>query len=205
MGPKWGSRRGDRGERVGTVLMTPHAMRYAWAGGLGEGSCDGTLARPYARGGYVAPGWPPPSRQGTEVPRRGVAGARVTRPFARAKRGPRNGVPPAAPRRATRKGLAPRSAPAGWGLRAAPRPFCRRPQQWGRPARQGPADGHTGAAGLHTHLVLATHNISEKKAIFFSIFPPSEAQAWPGGAPAAPDRGARRSATFSDDCAVGSG
>ena len=86
------------GTPLGRVFMAPSAGGYAWDWCPRGGGCDGTLARPYARGGYVAPGWAPPSRQGAEAPRRGVAGARATRPFARAKRGPRSGVPPAAPR-----------------------------------------------------------------------------------------------------------
>ena len=151
--------------------MTPHAMRYVWVGDLGESSCDGTLARSYARGGYVALGWSPPSRQGTEVPRRGVADARVTRPFARAKRGPRNGVSPAAPRRATRKGLAPRSAPAGWGLRAAPVPSVGDLSNGGgRPGRARPTA--TPAQPVSTPTSSSRHTTSAKKKRFFSDFFP---------------------------------
>ena len=94
-GGSWGV---SGGISLGTVFMAPSGGRFAWDWCPRGGGCDGTRARPYARGGYVAPGWAPPSRQGAEAPRRGVAGARATRPFARAKRGPRSGVPPAAPR-----------------------------------------------------------------------------------------------------------
>ena len=153
------------------MFIAPQELRYAWDWCPRGERCDGTLARPYARGGYVALGWAPPSRQGTEVPRRGVAAARVRRPFARAKRGPTNGVAPAAPRSPTRKGLAPRSAlNMGGGCGQPPVPSCRRPQQWGRPAARL-ADGHIAAGDLHT----PTSNLEQttsfkKKAIFFRFF-----------------------------------
>ena len=165
------------------------------SGGLGEGSCDGTLARPYARGGYVAPGWPPPSRQGTEVPRRGVADARATRPFARAKRGPRSGVSSAAPRRATRKGLAPRSAlDMGGGCGQPPVPSVRDLSNGGgRPGRARPT-ATTAQPFATLHLALAQTTSFKKKAIFFRFFLPRRPPEGPRGRPGRSDGRATLSA-----------
>ena len=189
-----------------TVFIAPQELRYAWDWCPRGERCDGTLARPYARGGYVALGWAPPSRQGTEVPRRGVAAARVRRPFARAKRGPTNGVAPAAPRSPTRKGLAPRSAlNMGGGCGQPPVPSCRRPQQWGRPAARL-ADGHIAAGDLHT----PTSNLEQttsfkKKVIFFGPLGRPGPRTGPG--PPAPPASRRRllRSRGAADCAVGSG
>ena len=157
------------------MFIAPQELRYAWDWCPRGERCDGTLARPYARGGYVALGWAPPSRQGTEVPRRGVAAARVRRPFARAKRGPTNGVTPAAPRSPTRKGLAPRSAlNMGGGCGQPPVPSCRRPQQWGRPPRGGRRP-HRRRRSPHPNLEPRTNNVLQKKSDFFSIFFSAEA------------------------------
>ena len=90
-GPKWGVWGWIWGYLPGAVVIAPQELRYGWGWCPRGERCDGTLARPYARGGYVALGWAPPSRQGTEVPRRGVAGAGAARPFAIAKRGPSRG------------------------------------------------------------------------------------------------------------------
>jgi hypothetical protein len=163
------------------------------SGGLGEGSCDGTLARPYARGGYVAPGWPPPSRQGTEVPRRGVADARATRPFARAKRGPRSGVSSAAPRRATRKGLAPRSALDWVGAAGSPPSLLSETSAMGEAGPAGPGRRPQRRSRL-PHSTSPSHKQrpSKKKRFFFDFFSARKAQAWPGGAPDGPRGSVRR-------------
>ena len=184
---------GHRGVADWAVFMAPQELRYAWDWRPRGERCDGTLARPYARGGYVALGWPPPSRQGTEVPRRGVAGARATRPFARAKRGPRSGVPTAAPRSPTRKGLAPRSAldmgggcgqppvlsvgDLSYGWRPAPRA--------GRRTHRRRRLPHSTSSSRHT-------TSAKKKRFFFRFFPPARRP--PGPGPGVPGGRTRRAA-----------
>lgn len=163
------------------MFIAPQELRFGWDWRPRGERCDGTLARPYARGGYVALGWPPPSRQGTEVPRRGVADARVTRPFARAKRGPRNGVSPAAPRSPTRKGLAPRSAlNMGGGCGQPPVPSVGDLSNGGgRPGRARPTA--TSPQAISTlHLALAQQQQREKKGDFFRLFSPLRLPDGPG-------------------------
>ena len=153
------------------------------SGGLGESSCDGTLARSYARGGYVALGWSPPSRQGTEVPRRGVADARVTRPFARAKRGPRNGVSTAAPRRDTGKGLAPRSAPDWVGAAGSPPSLLSETPAMGEAGPAGPGRRpHRRSRSPHPPRPRDTQR-PQKKSDFFLIFSAQKVPDGPGSAP----------------------
>ena len=178
--------------------MAPQELRYAWGWCPRGERCDGTLARPYARGGYVALGWAPPSRQGTEVPRRGVAGARVTRPFARAKRGPRNGVSPAAPRRTTRKGLAPRSAlDMGGGCGQPPVPSVGDLRKGGRSAARL-TDGHIAAGDCHTPTSPSNkQRPSKKKLIFFGFFRRQRPRMAP--ARSRRGRGCGAASTFSSD------
>ena len=145
--------------------------RYGWGRSGKGGRCDGTHARPYAHGGYVAPGRAPPSKQGTEVPRRGVAAARVTRPFAIAKRGPRNGVATAAPRSPLpSKGQAPLERPHRGGTRGrVPVLFRRRPSALGEAGREASRRPHRRRRLPHPYLEPRTNN-GVKKRKFFSLF-----------------------------------
>ena len=173
------------GHPIGIVFIAPQELRYAWDWCPRGERCDGTLARPYARGGYVALGWAPPSRQGTEVPRRGVAVARVRRPFARAKRGPTNGVTPAAPRSPTRKGLAPRSAlNMGGGCGQPPVPSCRRPQQWVEASREAGRRTHRRRRSPHSTSPSNKQRPSKKKRFFFDFFVRQAPRQAPATAPA---------------------
>ena len=159
------------------MLIAPQGLRYGWDWCPRGERCDGTLARPYARGGYVALGGAPPSRQGTEVPRRGVAGARATRPFARAKRGPRSGVPPAAPRSPTRKGLAPRSAlNMGGGCGQPPVLSVGDPRQWGRSAAGRPTATSPQAIATPLPRPRTNNDLQKKSDVFSAPLSPARAQ-----------------------------
>ena len=95
--------------------------------------------------------------------------------------------PPVAP---CRKGLAPRSAPAGWGLRAAPRPLLSDDPRNGGGRAPGPTDGHIAAGDCHTPASPSHKQRPQKKRERFSRFLAAQG---PGTAPEAPGaRCARR-------------
>ena len=73
----------------------------------------------------------------------------------------------AAPRRDTGKGLAPRSAPDWVGAAGSPPSLLSETPAMGEAGPAGPGRRPHRRSRSPTHLVLATHNVLKKKAIFF--------------------------------------
>ena len=137
----------------------------------GEGSEDGTLARPYARGGYrrarrghLPQGKGRKSRAGVSQLREG--GGRLREP--NADRPPE--WRPRPPVAHCREGLAPRSAPVGWGRRVGPRPFLSETPALGEGRPPGPGPTATSAQPIpNTASNLEQTTAGKKKASFSQI------------------------------------
>ena len=162
-------------------------------------AATGPIAPLQRYGWYVAIRRGPPSKQGTEVPRREAQVAGGGESFARAKRD----LTPGVTARATVEFRTALSRGRRLGLVTS---WRRRPQQWGRWVACDPPTAAWPQAITHGEATLAPPRSSSSQHRKTNFFFPCMAELAGRNGPRRSVRGGRgRSANITTDCAVGSG